>query len=62
MDASPIHIEKKKVDSPLSSLNNLEAPLSTLKGKKIFFAPKASDLAVILFIYSYFFLFIVFPH
>ena len=34
MDASPIHIEKKKVDSPLSSLNNLEAPLSTLKGKK----------------------------
>ena len=27
MDASPIHMEKKKVDSPLCSLNNLEAPL-----------------------------------
>ena len=34
MAASPIHIEKKNVDSPLSSLNHLEAPLSTLKEKK----------------------------
>ena len=51
VDASPIHNEKKKVDSPLSSLKHLEAPLSTLKKKKMFFAPEAPSLAVILFIF-----------